>query len=58
MKIKKIDFLNFRKHKKLEISFSPGINVVIGENACGKTSVLEGIGILSTTKSFKKAKEA
>ena len=57
MKIKKIDFLNFRKHKKLEISFSPGINVVIGENACGKTSVLEGIGILSTTKSFKKAKD-
>ena len=45
--------INFRNHQKRVVSFSPGINLLWGENGSGKTSVLEAIYILSNGKSFK-----
>ena len=56
MPIQQIEMINFRSHQKKVVVFSPGINLIWGENGSGKTSVLEAVYILSNGKSFKTAK--
>jgi len=51
--IQSISLVNFRKHKKREIKTNNGINIIIGRNASGKTSILEAIYLASLTKSYK-----
>lgn len=53
MKLKSLDYLNFRNYKQLHLDFSLGINVYIGNNGVGKTNLLEGIYYLSCTKSHR-----
>lgn len=53
MIVKKFRAENFRNIEKCEISFSPGINLLHGKNAQGKTNALEGIYIFSRGKSFR-----
>lgn len=43
---------NFRKHLSTQLNFSSGLNYIIGGNGEGKTSVLEAIYYLCTTKNF------
>ncbi|MCX8011237.1 MAG: DNA replication/repair protein RecF [Ignavibacteria bacterium] len=43
---------NFRLHKSSKINFSEGLNYLVGGNGQGKTSILEAIHYISTTKSF------
>ena len=38
-----LSLANFKKHKSLEIEFKPGVNLIIGPNWSGKTTVLNGI---------------
>jgi len=42
---------NFRCYERAELEFRPGLNVVLGPNACGKTTILEAIYLLATTTS-------
>ena len=51
MRIKSLKLLNFRNYKELNLDFSEGINIFIGENGVGKTNILEAIYVLSLTKS-------
>jgi DNA replication and repair protein RecF len=51
--IKKLRLERFRNFKRLDLSFSPGINQIIGENGIGKTNILEAIYLLSTGRSFR-----
>ena len=44
---------NFRNYKELELTFSPGFNVFCGDNAQGKTNLLEAIALVSTGRSFR-----
>ena len=53
MSIKKIEMINFRNHEDIVFNFSPGINIIWGENGSGKTSIIEAVHILSNGKSFK-----
>lgn len=53
MSIKKIEMINFRNHEDIVFDFSPGINIIWGENGSGKTSIIEAVHILSNGKSFK-----
>lgn len=53
MIVKKIQLINFRNYKKEEISFDPGINVITGLNAQGKTNLLESLIYLSLTRSYR-----
>ncbi len=51
MQVKSIKVRNFRNYKDSYIEFQPGKNIVIGDNAQGKTNLLEAVDILSTGKS-------
>ncbi len=51
--ISSIILKNFRIFSENSIKFSPGINVITGNNGQGKTSILEGIYYLSISKSFR-----
>lgn len=53
MKANKITFENFRNLEKTEVEFSPGVNVLWGENAQGKSNILEGIYYFARGKSFR-----
>ncbi len=43
MRIKRLVLENFGSHEKTEVTFSEGINAIIGENGAGKTTILEAI---------------
>ena len=44
MKINRIHLENYRIHDKLDVKFDSGINLLLGENGKGKSSILEAIG--------------
>ena len=51
MKIDKLHLKNFRNYDNLDINFNEKLNIIIGNNAQGKTNILEAIYFLSITKS-------
>ena len=53
MIVKDLKITNFRNIKNLNLSFSPKINLIYGENAQGKTNIVEALGFLSMLKSFR-----
>ncbi|CEG21176.1 DNA replication and repair protein RecF [Planococcus massiliensis] len=53
MRIDRLELLNYRNYENLELSFSPEINVFIGENAQGKTNIMESLYVLSMAKSHR-----
>ena len=53
MILKNLELINFRNYKHLDISFSPKLNIIYGDNAQGKTNILEGIFVLCLTKSHR-----
>ena len=57
MYIQKIKLENFRNYKKAEIKFDKNINIIYGDNAQGKTNILESIFVCSLGKSFRTNKD-
>lgn len=57
MRIKKLKVENFRNLENLDIEFSEGINIIYGNNAQGKTNIIESIYIFSFGKSFRANKD-
>ncbi len=55
MQLRRIEAINFRNLTG-SIDFSPGLNLIYGANAQGKSSWLEAIYLLATTKSFRTAR--
>ena len=53
MIIKSIELSNFRNYERLEIYFDHGTNILYGDNAQGKTNILEAVYFSGTTKSHK-----
>ena len=53
MKINRIALNGFRNYEFETADFSPGTNVIYGENAQGKTNLLEAVYILAAGKSFR-----
>lgn len=45
MQLQAIDIKNFRGIDHCHLTFKPGFNLLIGENGCGKTSILEAIAV-------------
>ncbi len=44
---------DFRNYSRLDVDFGPGFHLVLGDNAQGKTNVLEAIYLLATLRSFR-----
>ena len=57
MYINKIKLENFRNYEKQEIEFDKNVNIIYGDNAQGKTNILESIFICSLGKSFRTNKD-
>ncbi len=55
MKLKRFYAINFRNIEECDISFSDEVNLLLGENAQGKTNVLEGIYLFARGRSFRTA---
>lgn len=57
MIIKSIKLENFRNYESLDLDFEKGTNILYGDNAQGKTNILEAIYLSATTKSHKGSKD-
>lgn len=53
--LKRLRLKNFRNFENFEVVFDPKINLIVGPNAIGKTSLLEAVHFLSTGRSFRTA---
>jgi DNA replication and repair protein RecF len=57
MIIKSLELENFRNYDNLSLNFDSGTNILYGDNAQGKTNILEAIYLSATTKSHKSSKD-
>ena len=57
MYISELELENFRNYEHLKVSFSRDINIFLGENAQGKTNLLEGIYLNAVARSFKTTRD-
>lgn len=57
MIVKSLELSNFRNYESLDISFSPQTNILFGNNAQGKTNILEAVYLGGTTKSHRGSKD-
>ena len=44
---------DFRNYARLDVDFSPGLHLILGNNAQGKTNILEAVYLLATLRSFR-----
>ena len=57
MFIKRLQMLNYRNYNVLDISLGPHVNVFMGDNAQGKTNILEGIYYCAFARSHRTSKD-
>ena len=57
MFIESIELKNYRNYGELHMDFDPGTNVLYGDNAQGKTNILEAVYVCATTKSHRGSKD-
>lgn len=55
MILRELKLTNFRNYGSLDMIWDPGINMIRGNNAQGKTNLIEAIAFLSTFNSFRKS---
>ena len=56
MNLTELRLRDFRNYEDLQVSFEPGVNLIVGNNAQGKTNLLEAISYLGSGKSFRAQK--
>lgn len=56
MKLNKIRLENFRNYRNFNAEFDPGVNLLVGQNAQGKTNLLEAVAFLGSGKAFRTQK--
>lgn len=57
MIIESLELENYRNYDELHMQFSPGTNILYGNNAQGKTNILEAVYVCCTTKSHRGSKD-
>ena len=57
MIIKSIELADYRNYDSLNLQFDKGTNILYGDNAQGKTNILEAIYVAATTKSHRGSKD-
>ena len=58
MKLNHLRLNNFRNYETLEADFDPEVNLIVGDNAQGKTNLLEAIVYMGGGKSFRTQKNS
>ena len=53
MRLYNLQIRDFRNYEALSLDFSPEVNLIVGDNAQGKTNLIEAIGYLGSGKSFR-----
>ena len=57
MHLAALQLKDFRNYASLSVQFSPGLNVIFGDNAQGKTNLLEAVNFLATGKSHRTTRD-
>lgn len=57
MRINSLELQNYRNIKSMKLEPSDGVNIIYGENAQGKTNIIEGLWLFTGCKSFRGVKE-
>ncbi len=55
--IKSVDLKNYRNYDELNIEFDNNVNIIYGDNAQGKTNILESLYVCATSKSHRGSKD-
>ena len=58
MRLDSIELRDFRNYRELTLDFAPGVNLIVGDNAQGKTNLVEAIGFLGSGRSFRAQRTA
>ena len=56
MNLNELTLRSFRNYQEIAAQFDPGVNLIVGDNAQGKTNLLEAISYLGSGKSFRAQK--
>ncbi|MQN01992.1 MAG: DNA replication/repair protein RecF [bacterium LCO1.1] len=57
MIVKSLELMNFRNYERLSIEFDPSTNIIYGDNAQGKTNILEAICVSGTSRSLRGSRD-
>ena len=58
MEIRDLTLRSFRNYGEISLEFDPGVNLLVGDNAQGKTNLLEAIAYLGSGRAFRTQKTA
>ena len=58
MQLNELYLRSFRNYSEERLEFDPGVNLIVGQNAQGKTNLLEAISYLGSGKSFRATKNS
>jgi DNA replication and repair protein RecF len=58
MRVTRLELFDFRSYERLRFEPGPGLNVLVGANAQGKSNLLESLYALATTKSLRAGRDA
>ncbi|MDR3136457.1 MAG: AAA family ATPase [Coriobacteriales bacterium] len=54
MRVQQLNLVNFRNHQQLDLSFTSPLVIIVGDNAVGKTNLIEALQLLSMQESFRR----
>src|SRR5689334_15169567 len=58
MRVCELKLSSFRNYRELDLIPGPGLNILYGANAQGKSNILEAIYLLATTRSLRAGRES